>query len=216
MQRRGRAPWRGSRRRRRGPTSRRAARRARRRRRSRRAAARRRRTAPATSSATTSEYATAARGWKPPGSGITGTPSARAASASLPPVVATIRRRAERAGGLVDRERLLGVARVARAQHGRCRASSTPAARSRGRARSAARRGRRAPRAPARRRSPSRPSRPRSARRGRRRGSRFADSTRHSASRSWSGIAEDVVELPRRVDRRDRLAAELRRVVLKT
>ena len=45
----------------------------------------------ATSSATTSEYATAARGWKPPGSGITGTPSARAASASLPPVVATIR-----------------------------------------------------------------------------------------------------------------------------
>ena len=37
-------------------------------------------------------YATAARGWKPPATGTTGTWSARASSASLPPVVTTTRR----------------------------------------------------------------------------------------------------------------------------
>ena len=43
------------------------------------------------SSAPTSMYTTAARGWKPPGGLITGTPSARASSARRPPVVRAIR-----------------------------------------------------------------------------------------------------------------------------
>ena len=45
----------------------------------------------AASSAHTSAYPIAARGSKPPGSGITGTPSRRARSASGPPVVAASR-----------------------------------------------------------------------------------------------------------------------------
>jgi hypothetical protein len=45
----------------------------------------------ATSSAATIMYATAARGCRPPGSGITGTPSARAISARRPPVLTTVR-----------------------------------------------------------------------------------------------------------------------------
>jgi hypothetical protein len=46
----------------------------------------------ATSSAATVMYATAARGWKPPATGMTGTPSARASSARRPPAVTTTRR----------------------------------------------------------------------------------------------------------------------------
>ena len=49
------------------------------------------------------------------------TPSARAASASAPARRRDDRPRAERLGRLIDRERLLGVPRVAAAQHGRVR-----------------------------------------------------------------------------------------------
>ena len=207
---RGPAPWPGSRSGRPGPTSRPAARRARRPRRSRRAAARRRRTARPPRAPRRASTPPRRGAGSRPGSGITGTPSARAASASLPPVVADDPPGAERAGGLVDRQRLLGVARVARAQHRRVGRRPRAAARSRGRARSAGRRGRPAPRGPARRRSPNRPSRPRPGRRGRRgaRGWPTPPATAHRAAdracrgcRRAAAPSRPTRSLPGQIDR---------------
>ena len=118
----------------------------------------------------------------------------------------TIRARAERAGGLVGGQRLLGVARVARAQHGRVRRRPRRAARSRGRATIG--REARSPSA-ARASAPpiAEPPMPATTRPpGESWGARLADSTRHSASRRCSGRPRMSAELAGRVDRGDRLA----------
>ena len=205
---------RGCPRRRRAPTRRRAPRGARRRRRSRRSAAGRRRTArrPRARRRSCRRPRRAAAGRRPPGS--PGRRRRGPARPSLPPLVATTRVRAERAGGLVAGERLLGVARVATRTARWCRASSTAAGR------------RRAPRGSAARRvSPSaarasappmaEPPMPATTRpSGLSHGSSCADSTFHSASRRCSGIASTSVELVGGVDRRDRLAVERSRRAL--
>ena len=119
-------------------------------------------------------------------------------------------RRAQRARGLVAGQGLLGVAAVGAAEHGGV--GRRPGRQLVGAGQDDRPRGPIAQRrrGPAIRRSPSPPSRPRSARRGRRRAGSAADSTRHSASRSWLGRSRTSSSWPERVQRGHRARGRAR------
>ena len=192
-----------------GPTPRRARRAAPRPRRSPRAATAPRRTARRTRARRRSCRPRPRAAACPAGTPITGTPSARASSASLPPVVSDHAPRAGRAGGLEAGERLLGVARVARAQRpalsGPVHDSQRVAAHRRDRR---AWRGRRARRRRGRRRSPSRPCRTRPARRARSRALDAGRLARARARRRAGAAAPARRRACRSGHRLDRLAVE--------
>ena len=131
----------------------------------------------------------------PPGRPTTGTPSRAGQLGQLAAGRGDQPLGAERLGGRVAGERLLGVARVARAEHRRRRPAPRRAARSRARSAAASSAGRRAPRRPGRRRSPSRPCRRRTPP-GASIGCSRALSILQSASRRWSGSARTASSRP--------------------